>query len=352
MNSPFPPPIRFPAGINDPVQYFHGRVEEILKDPPLLPADALRDTTFDGADDAKEALALAQKAIAEGRLSDSLAFLDLCAVNHPHATALAGLVSYALGLVEKGVLFWESISHMIPKDSKPSLYSSLVNLGDWMKQVHPALHPETDAFAIFCSGRGLDVGCGGNKTCPQAIGVDIVTGGSTGHHGGQAGVKSMADVTASGDHMPMFRNGEMDFVIARHNMEHYKDHVKALLEWIRVLKPGGLLAVGVPDHEWVDTINIDPTHRHVFTAESLNRLFGLLPGMNTLYVGGLIPRWSLMAVAQKTPAPKPYDYMAAALSRDMERVARRMNTCWKEGREWLARECQRELSRMAGETQA
>jgi SAM-dependent methyltransferase len=338
--------------MGDPERYFHRRVEDILKDPPLLSASALNASLIDGARDAQEAVSLAQKALLEGRLSDSLALLNLCAANHPHSAALAGLVSYALGLVERAILFWESISHMIPKDSKPSFYSSLVNLGDWMRQVNPALHPETDAFSILCSGRGLDVGCGGKKTCPQAIGVDIVTGGSEGQHGGQVGVKSMADVTASGDYMPMFKDGEMDFVIARHNMEHYKDHVKALLEWIRVLKPGGLLAVAVPDHEWVDTINIDPTHRHVFTVESLKRLFGLLPGMKTVYAGGLIPRWSIMAVAQKTPASKPYDYMAAERSRDMERVARRMAIHRQEGREWLAGECQRELSRMAGETQA
>lgn len=329
--------------------YFHGRVQEILKDPPLLSASALRASLDESATGVQEIVSLAQKALLEGRLSDALGLLDLCAVNHPHAAALAGLVSYALGLVEKAVLFWESISHMIPKDSKPSLYSSLVNLGDWMRQANPSLHPETDAFSILCSGRGLDVGCGGKKTCPQAIGVDIVTGGSTGQHGGQAGVKSMADVTASGDYMPMFADGEMDYVIARHNLEHYKDHVKALLEWMRVLKPGGLLAVAAPDHEWVDTINIDITHTHVFTTESLERLFGLLPGMKTVFVGGLIPRWSIIAVAQKTPPAEPYDYLAAMRSRDMERVARRMDIHRQEGREWLAGECQRELSRLAGE---
>ncbi|MBF0291761.1 MAG: class I SAM-dependent methyltransferase [Nitrospinae bacterium] len=352
MSGLFPPPLKFPAGVEDPVQYFYGRVEEILKAPPLLSADALEDPLFEGADGVKEALSSAQEALGKGRLSDSLALLNLCAVNHPHASALAGLACYALGLVEKSVFFWESISHMIPKDVNPSLYSSLVNLGRWIVISNPAFHPETDAFSIFCSGRGLDVGCGGKKTCPQAIGVDIVGGGFIGQYGGQVGVKSMADVTASGDYMPMFGDGEMDFVIARHNMEHYKDHVKALLEWVRVLKQGGLLAVAVPDHDWVDTINIDPTHRHVFTADSLDRLFGLLPGMKTVYAGGLIPRWSLLAVAQKTPAPKPYDYMAAALSRDMERVARRMNICKKGGRDWLARECQLELSRMAGETRS
>jgi SAM-dependent methyltransferase len=330
MSGWFPPPVKLPDGIGDPEPYFHLRVEEILKDPPLLSASALRASLAGGADGVQEAVSLAQKAVLEGRLSDSLELLNLCAANHPHSAALAGLVSYALGLVEKAVLFWESISHMIPKDSKPSLYSSLVNLGEWMKQVNPALNPETDAFSLLCSGRGLEVGCVCGKTCPQAIGVQI----------------------ASGDYMPMFADGEMDFVIARHNMENYKDHVKALLEWIRVLKPGGLLAVAVHDHEWVDTIKIDPAHRHVFTAESLERLFGLLPGMKTVYAGGLIPRWSLMAVAQKTPTVEPYGYMAAILSRDMERVARRMALHRLDGRDWLAGECQRELSRLAGKAQA
>lgn len=352
MSGSFPPPIKFPAGIGDPVAYFHARVEGILKDPPLLSASALRASLGEGATGVQEMVSLAQKALLEGRLSDSLGLLNICAVNHPHAAALAGLASYALGLVEKAVFFWESISHMIPKDSKPTLYSSLVYLGDWMRRVSPSLHPETDAFSIICPGRGLDVGCGGSKTCPTAIGVDIISGGSSSLHGGQAGVISRADVTASGDYMPMFADGEMDYVIARHNLQHYKDHVKALLEWIRVLKPGGLLAVAVPDHEWVDTINIDITHTHVFTTESLERLFGLLPGMKTTLVGGLIPRWSIMAVAQKASATEPYDYWEDIRSRDMGRVTRQMGIHRQEGREWLAGECQRELARLAGGDQA
>jgi SAM-dependent methyltransferase len=352
VSGSFPPPIKFPPGIGDPVAYFHTRVEGILKDPPLLSASALRASLGEGATGVQEIMSLAQKAILEGKLSDAMGLLDNCAVNHPHAAALAGLVSYALGLVEKGVFFWEALSHMIPKGSKPSLYSSLVYLGDWMKRVNPSLHPETDALSILCFGRGLDVGCGGSKTCPTAIGVDIISGGSSSLHGGQAGVISRADVTASGDYMPMFADGEMGYVIARHNLQHYKDHVKALLEWIRVLKPGGLLAVAVPDHEWVDTINIDVTHTHVFTTDSLGRLFGLLPGMKTVFIGGLVPRWSILAVAQKTPVAEPYGYWAAIRSRDMERVTRRMGTHRQEGREWLAGECQREISRLAVEGRA
>lgn len=340
MSGSLLPPIKFPPGIVDPVAYFHQRAEEILKDPPLLSASALRASLGEGATGVHEAAILAQKAILEGRLSDSLGLLELCAANHPHAAALAGLVSYALGLVEKAVFFWESISHMIPEDSKPSLYSSLVNLGDWMRRADPSLDPETDALAILCSGKGLDVGYGGAKTCPSAISV-----------GGGAG-QAKADTAASGDYLPMFADGQMDYVIARHSLGRCKDHVKALLEWMRVLKAGGLLAVATPDHDWVDTIKMDATHTHAFTAESLERLFSLLPGMNTLFAGGLVPRWSIMAVAQKAPASRPYDYFAAVRSRDMARIRRRMAIHRQNGREWLAGECQRELSRLGGKDQA
>jgi predicted SAM-dependent methyltransferase len=36
-------------------------------------------------------------------------------------------------------------------------------------------------------------------------------------------------------------------VVARHNLEHYVDVVKTLCEWRRVLKPGGVMAILVPD---------------------------------------------------------------------------------------------------------
>ena len=57
--------------------------------------------------------------------------------------------------------------------------------------------------------------------------------GETGRYGVVANQVSVADVQASGDDLHMFRDGELDYVVSRHNLEHYIDIVKTLLEWRR-----------------------------------------------------------------------------------------------------------------------
>ncbi len=97
----------------------------------------------------------------------------------------------------------------------------------------------------------------------------------------------------------MFRDGELDFVVARHNLEHYVDPVKALQEWKRVLRPGGSLAVLVPDERALNTIALDPTHKHVFTPESLTRMVNLIGGLRIVKVETVVSDWSFLCVCER-----------------------------------------------------
>jgi SAM-dependent methyltransferase len=158
--------------------------------------------------------------------------------------------------------------------------------------------PEGDALLSFCRGRGVDVGCGHRKVAPQCIGVDLLPRGAIGRHGVVAGQASVADICASGDDLNMFADGELDFVVAR----HYIDVVKTLEEWRRVLKPGGTLAVIVPDERGGDTIFLDPTHKHAFTPESLERLFRAVGGFRDIRTRSVVAGWSFLASAAREKA--------------------------------------------------
>lgn len=162
-----------------------------------------------------------------------------------------------------------------------------------------ASDPERLAVLPYCVGRGLDVGCGCAKTTPEAIGVDLVPKGELGRFGSQVLRPSAADVCASGDEMPMFADSSMDYVVARHNLEHYVDVVKTLQEWSRVLKPGGALVVVMPDDEALDTIRLDPTHKHAFTRDSFRRLLEAIGGWEVERVDVCRPDWSFLCVARK-----------------------------------------------------
>ena len=125
----------------------------------------------------------------------------------------------------------------------------------------------------------------------------------------------------------MFEDGEMDFVISRHNLEHYQDYIKALKEWTRILRPGGLMGVITPDHDYKDTIRLDPTHYHVFTQDSMKQLFGLLPGLEIAHVGMAIPFWSIMVIVRRTPVAEQYSYVGDYNDRESGRCRRRMDRC-------------------------
>ena len=98
---------------------------------------------------------------------------------------------------------------------------------------------------------------------------------------------------------PEALDGELDYVVSRHNLEHYVDVVKTLQEWARVTRPGGIVAMIVPDERAGDTIFLDPTHKHVFTPESLERLIGVIDGLRFVKAEVVTPSWSFLAVAER-----------------------------------------------------
>jgi SAM-dependent methyltransferase len=59
-------------------------------------------------------------------------------------------------------------------------------------------------------------------------------------------------------------SGSMDFVLSSHNIEHVANPIKALNEWLRILKKNGLLALVVPHKEG--------TFDHLRPVSALNHL--------------------------------------------------------------------------------
>jgi ADP-heptose:LPS heptosyltransferase/predicted SAM-dependent methyltransferase len=119
-------------------------------------------------------------------------------------------------------------------------------------------------------GRGLDLGCGIQKTFPHFIGVDNRKDQALFGHAINPDI-----VVQSAAELPMFASGSMDFVFSSHLLEHFplekpdptrwanpiaremakrsmlEEHTasEALREWMRVLKRDGYLVLYVPDEE-------------------------------------------------------------------------------------------------------
>lgn len=204
-------------------------------------------------------------------------------------------------------------------------------------------HPERLALFPICQGRGIDVGCGHRKTHPESIGVDMTPGGEQGKVGNVAGQTSMADVGASGDHLWMFTDNELDYVVQRHNLEHYKDYLLTLQEWKRVLRPGGILGMVVPDDEECDTLRLDPTHYHVFTMKSLARAIDLIGGFRTCFMGKLLKHWSFVCILQKDDdndkSQEDFDYLRAVRNFEVEQLVQQTEQYEEAGDFAMATQC-------------
>lgn len=89
------------------------------------------------------------------------------------------------------------------------------------------------------------------KMCGQALKVDIV---------------------AAGDALPV-ADASQDFVISSHVIEHFFDPIKAIKEWLRVIRPGGYIFIIAPHKERT----FDKDKPRTPLAELLDRHTGKIP---------------------------------------------------------------------------
>jgi predicted SAM-dependent methyltransferase len=134
--------------------------------------------------------------------------------------------------------------------------------------------------------KGIDVGCGPRKIAKGAVGIDILRNGSE------------ADILASGDQLP-FGKEALDFVVASHNLEHYDDIQKTLGEWKRVLKKGGIIGMVVPDDRIIDTLALNPQHKHALTPELLKDHIQRSGGLEIEVLQEIIDAWSFGCICRK-----------------------------------------------------
>lgn len=117
-------------------------------------------------------------------------------------------------------------------------------------------------------GVTLDLGCGGNKTIPDAIGVDMIKKDDV-VETLMAGTKSSADVNADVSEPLPFEKEYADTIIARHILEHLHNPYKVIRQWVDVLKKGGKLIIAVPDDRKIGSITMNIEHKHAFTPDFL-----------------------------------------------------------------------------------
>ena len=80
------------------------------------------------------------------------------------------------------------------------------------------------------------------------------------------------DIVAPGDALPV-ADASQDFVISSHVIEHFFDPIKAIKEWMRVIRPGGYIFIIAPHKERT----FDKERPRTMLAELLDRHTGKIP---------------------------------------------------------------------------
>jgi predicted SAM-dependent methyltransferase len=93
-------------------------------------------------------------------------------------------------------------------------------------------------------GNGLDIGAGGDPIIPTAICIDRAET----QHRAHVGNHPTHLVWDAFGRLP-FEDGTLDYVFSSHCLEDAKATTSVLIEWMRVLKPGGHLVLFLPDQK-------------------------------------------------------------------------------------------------------
>jgi SAM-dependent methyltransferase len=107
-------------------------------------------------------------------------------------------------------------------------------------------------FELYCKGKGLDIGFGGDKISANADGFDF-------EHGDAQFINGINDES-------------YDFVYSSHTLEHLQDPNTALKRWFRVVKPGGYMIISIPHRDLYEKkktlpSRFNPTHLHFFLPD-------------------------------------------------------------------------------------
>jgi SAM-dependent methyltransferase len=114
------------------------------------------------------------------------------------------------------------------------------------------IFPESALAHEYCRGKGLEIG--GSAHNPfglDTLNVDVDGSMDTVFKKEEVRLCGRAlkvDIVASGDAIPLPDEGQ-DFVVSSHVIEHFPNPIKALLEWDRLVKPGGVIFMIVPHKE-------------------------------------------------------------------------------------------------------
>lgn len=117
----------------------------------------------------------------------------------------------------------------------------------------------------------LDLGCGNNKTIPEAIGMDMIKKDEV-INSLNGNPTSAADINTDVSQPLPIDDESADVIVARHILEHLMDSVLVLTQWKKALKKGGKLIIAVPNNGKILSVPMNYEHCHGWNPEAMKHL--------------------------------------------------------------------------------
>lgn len=167
-------------------------------------------------------------------------------------------------------------------------------------------------------GRGLDVGCGPDPLkkedwpkVSEIVPYDVALG------------------NVNAQFLPEIKDSEFDFLHSSHCLEHLSNPRAALVNWLRVVKPGGFVVCTVPDEllyecgRWPSLFNAD--HKVSFTLRSMPIIPGSINLTHLLWRLNVDAEHVELLTEGWDPAKMGQDQTMMGAECSIEFVARRPN---------------------------
>lgn len=155
------------------------------------------------------------------------------------------------------------------------------------------------------TGKGIDIGCGPDPVTPEARTFDLPDGDA--------------------NEISKYVREQFDFVYSSHCLEHMHDPRKAVLEWWKLVKPGGHLFFIVPDEDLYEQgifpSRFNPDHKATFTI-SKNKSWSPV-SVNVIDLAFSLPHSQLVSVVLHDNG---YDRSAARFGRPFPLSYRMIST--------------------------
>ncbi len=152
---------------------------------------------------------------------------------------------------------------------------------DWVRRFGVYLHRRRLEVLRKLIGPGrsesaLDIGCG--EGCLAIVGVRNAVGIDVNREKG-------VGVYGSAENLP-FRGHAFDLVFAGEILEHLESPLKAVTDWVRVLKPNGTIIISTPNGTLVKAVGGHPGHKGTYAPSEVRSVLNNI-GLHVVSVTGI-----------------------------------------------------------------